>query len=298
MPMPRAAAKESRRDDPSAISEDQPACVEPRGRLAAPTFMNTVDADVVAGRSRPDPSAREEAGANAADTVFGASPMPGRALPYRPRDWALNDARTKAVPVALAPLVEDLGAGEPRLDDNHRTGRRGCVAPALLPGALGSPARPVRGPQPGILLCQDRQPVAPQVIRGDPVRMGRCPPVITSSPAGRTQLWLSGSRAGGTRQSGSPGRGPQLASQAPWSARTASRSRHRSSGVTQCGWACVPPVTASSTAARRRADGGAPAYKIVHASRIASSISRSVTLITNNHPEALYISKNHTRGIL
>ena len=71
------------------------------------------------------------------------------------------------------------------------------------------------------------------------------------------RVWLSGSRAGGTRQSGSPGRGPQLASQAPWSARTASRSRHRSSGVTQCGWACVPPVTASSAAARRRADGGA-----------------------------------------
>ena len=59
-----------------------------------------------------------------------------------------------------------------------------------------------------------------------------------------------------------------------------------------------PPVTASSAAARRRADGGAPAYKIVHASRIASSISRSVTLITNNHPEAPYISENHTRGIL
>ena len=39
-------------------------------------------------------------------------------------------------------------------------------------------------------------------------------------------------------------------------------------------------------------------YKIVHASRIASSISRSVTLITNNHPEASYISENHTRGIL
>src|SRR3954451_2561028 len=112
------------------------------------------------------------------------------------------------------------------------------------------------------------------------------------------RLWLSGSRAGGTRQSGSPGRGPQLVSQAPWSARTASRSRHRSSGVTQCGWACVPPVTASSATARRRADGGAPAYKIVHASRIASSISRSVTLITNNHPEDPYISENHTRGIL
>jgi hypothetical protein len=148
-----SGCKESRRDDPSAISEDQPACVEPRGRLAAPTFMNTVDADIVAGRSRPGPSAREEAGANAADTVFGASPMPGPALPYRPRDWALNDAGTKAVPVALAPRVEDLGAGEPRLDDNHRTGRRGCVAPALQ-GALGSPARPVRGPQPGILLCR------------------------------------------------------------------------------------------------------------------------------------------------
>ena len=49
---------------------------------------------------------------------------------------------------------------------------------------------------------------------------------------------------------------------------------------------------------RRRADGGAPAYKIVHASRITSSISRSVTLITNNHPEDPYISENHTRGIL
>src|SRR3954452_21596643 len=112
------------------------------------------------------------------------------------------------------------------------------------------------------------------------------------------RVLLSGSRAGGTRQSGSPGRGPQLANQAPWLARTASRSRHRSSGVTQCGWACVPPVIASSAAARRRADGGAPAYKIVHASRIAPSISRSVTLITNNHPEAPYISENHPRGIL
>jgi len=138
-----SGCKESRRDDPSAISEDQPACVEPRGRLAAPTFMNTVDADVVAGRSRPDPSAREEAGANAADTVFGASPMPGRALPYRPRDWALNDAGTKAVPVALDPRVEDPGAGEPRLDDNHKTGRRGCVAPALQ-GAAGDGIEPWR----------------------------------------------------------------------------------------------------------------------------------------------------------
>ena len=70
------------------------------------------------------------------------------------------------------------------------------------------------------------------------------------------RLWLSGSRAGGTRQSGSPGRGPQAASQAPWSARTASRSRHRSSGVTQCGWAGVPPVIASSAAASWRASGG------------------------------------------
>jgi hypothetical protein len=60
----------------------------------------------------------------------------------------------------------------------------------------------------------------------------------------------------------------------------------------------VPSVTASSAAASRRADGGAPAYKIVHASRIASSISRSVTLITNNHPEDPYISENHTRDIL
>src|SRR3954454_17219696 len=94
------------------------------------------------------------------------------------------------------------------------------------------------------------------------------------------RLWLSGSRAGGTRQSGSPGRGPQDASQAPCSARTASRSRHRSSGVTQCGGVGVPPVTASSAAANRRADGEAPpTCTIVHASRIASSISRSVTFM-------------------
>jgi hypothetical protein len=52
--------------------------------------------------------------------------------------------------------------------------------------------------------------------------------------------------------------------------------------VTQCGWVGVPPVTASSAAASRRVSGEAAgaAYRIVHASRIASSISRSVTLFT------------------
>jgi hypothetical protein len=48
--------------------KDQPACAEPRGHLATPTFVNTVDA----GCGRPDPSAREEAGADVADTVFGS----------------------------------------------------------------------------------------------------------------------------------------------------------------------------------------------------------------------------------
>ena len=89
---------------------------------------------------------------------------------------------------------------------------------------------------------------------------------------------------------GSPGRGPQAASQAFCSARTASRSRHRSSGVTQCGWAGVPPVTASSAAASRRADGGAPPCRTAHASRIASSISRSVTLFTSNRHQGFCIS--------
>jgi hypothetical protein len=41
----------------------------------------------------------------------------------------------------------------------------------------------------------------------------------------------------------------------------------------------VPPVTASSAAANRRADSEAPAYRIIHASRIASSISGSVTFM-------------------
>src|SRR3954452_6570281 len=49
------------------------------------------------------------------------------------------------------------------------------------------------------------------------------------SQAFSCRVRLSGSRAGGTRQSGSPGRGPQVASQTPCSARTASRSHHRSS---------------------------------------------------------------------
>ena len=51
----------------------------------------------------------------------------------------------------------------------------------------------------------------------------------------------------------------------------------------QCGWACVPPVTASSAAASRRADGEA-ADRTAHASLIASSISRSVTLIPSGMP--------------
>jgi hypothetical protein len=108
------------------------------------------------------------------------------------------------------------------------------------------------------------------------------------------RVWRSGSRAGGTRQSGSPGRGPQAASQAFCSARTASRSHHRSSGVTQYGWACVPPVTASSAAANRHADGEAAgsAYRIVHASRIASSVSRSVTL---KYSSSFPYIRNHTR---
>ena len=41
-----------------------------------------------------------------------------------------------------------------------------------------------------------------------------------------------------------------------------------------CGHTGVPVVTASSAAVSRRADGGAPPCRIVHASRIASSISR------------------------
>jgi hypothetical protein len=117
-----------------------------------------------------------------------------------------------------------------------------------------------------------------------------------SSQAFSRRVWLSGSRAGGTRQSSSPGRGPQAASQVSCSARTARRSRHRSSGLTQCGCAGVPPVTASSAAASRCADGetAGPAYRIVHASRIASSISRFVTLITRNHPSRpLHIRKPH-----
>ena len=92
---------------------------------------------------------------------------------------------------------------------------------------------------------------------------GRAPPSIGVP----RRVWLSGSRAEGTWQPGSPGRGPQLTSQAPWSAKTASRSRHRSSGVTQCGWACVPrsppaaPPPAGAQTARqpiRRAGSSTP----------------------------------------
>jgi hypothetical protein len=118
---------ESRKDGPSTVSDDQLACAEPRGHLAASTFVNTVDA----GHGRLDPFSLEETGPDAADSVFGASPMPRRALPYRPRDWALDDARVKAVPVALDSRVEDLGPEEPRLNDDHRTGRCGRVDPAL-----------------------------------------------------------------------------------------------------------------------------------------------------------------------
>ena len=102
----------------------------------------------------------------------------------------------------------------------------------------------------------------------------------------RAASWLSGSRAGGTRQSGSPGRGPQAANQASCSARTARRSRHRSSGVTQCEWACVPLVIPSSAVASGRAAGETadPVYRIVHASRITSSISRSVMLPSSGMP--------------
>jgi hypothetical protein len=86
------------------------------------------------------------------------------------------------------------------------------------------------------------------------------------------------------------------ASQAPWSAKTASRSRHRSSGVTQCGWAIVPLVIASSAVASRRVGGEAadPAYRIPHASLTASSISGSVTPITRNRPSRPLDIRNHT----
>jgi len=56
--------------------------------------------------------------------------------------------------------------------------------------------------------------------------------------------------------------------------------------VAQCGRVGVPPVSAKSAAASRCADGEAadPVCRIVHASRIASSISKSVTLITSRMP--------------
>jgi hypothetical protein len=60
----------------------------------------------------------------------------------------------------------------------------------------------------------------------------------------------------------------------------------------------VPPVIASSAAASRRADGEAadPACRIGHASRIASSISSSVTLITSNRFSGiLHIPELHYR---
>ncbi len=53
----------------------------------------------------------------------------------------------------------------------------------------------------------------------------------------------------------------------------------------------MPPVIARSAAASRRAAGEAAdaAYTIVHASRIASSISRSVTLFTSNRHQGFCI---------
>jgi hypothetical protein len=60
----------------------------------------------------------------------------------------------------------------------------------------------------------------------------------------------------------------------------------------------VPPVIASNAAASRRADGEAAgsAYRILHASRIASSISSSVTLITSNRFSGiLHIPELHYR---
>ena len=60
----------------------------------------------------------------------------------------------------------------------------------------------------------------------------------------------------------------------------------------------MPPVTASSAAASRRAtsDAAGSTCRIVHASRIASSISRSVTLFTRNCSlRLLHIRKPHKR---
>jgi hypothetical protein len=125
----------------------------------------------------------------------------------------------------------------------------------------------------------------------------QCLSARLSATGGRRSRAVFGFPAAGqgrTWQAGSPGRGPQAASQAPWLARTASRSRHRSSGVIQCGWVDVPPVTARSAAASRRADGEPPACTIASASRIVSSISRSVMLVTSNHlSNSLHIRKPH-----
>ena len=59
----------------------------------------------------------------------------------------------------------------------------GVLAPGLAFRQQGRGHPAVRLPwsrtptrQPSALVGQDRQPIAPQVIRGDPVRMGRCAP--------------------------------------------------------------------------------------------------------------------------